>query len=348
MAIDIHELDYRLPEELIAQEPEPRREMARMLVVDRARGVIEDRNLLDLPLLVDERDVVVANDTRAVASCVYARRTDGEPVEILLIEPEDQRISTWQAVIDYAGRVEPGEVLHTGPGQGVRLRTRLGPRRWIVEGVGTSLHQLVVQHGHMPRPHCKHRGLLDPRQSAQRARPGSVHEAGRLSLPAAGLRLPRGVFEILDDEGVAVAYITLHLGVGTLHTLRPESLAGNAMSPETYEIPQATVEAIRQAGARQGRVVAVGTPTVRALEASAADAADGTPTAGLAHTDLMITPGFTFRTTDCLLTNLHLPRSAPLALVAAFAGVELARAAYEHAVEAGYRFYAYGDMMFVM
>jgi S-adenosylmethionine:tRNA ribosyltransferase-isomerase len=208
---------------------------------------------------------------------------------------------------------------------------------------GATVFELIERHGSVPLPpYIRHA----PRgEDEQRYQTVYARSAGAVAAPTAGLHFDEALLASLAQRGVAFAYVTLHVGAGTFQPIRVKNLAEHRMHIERYEIPAATVAAIEAAKKRRGKIAAVGTTTVRCLEASAA--AHGAPVAGAAETDLFITPGFEFRIVDRLVTNFHLPKSTLLVLVSAFAGIESVRRAYSHAIEERYRFYSYGDAMLV-
>ncbi len=350
------DFDYTLPPELIAQEPSPRREDARLLVQGRATGATAHRRIPDLVEYLRAGDLLVVNDTRVLAARLFARRESGGGVEVLLVQPEEEiQPGAWSALLRAGGSLRPGEVLQLTDGEssiegGVRLVDRLGPGEWLVEAVGADFPALMQRAGKMPLPPYIRRTRQDAREALDRERYQTVfaREEGAIAAPTAGLHLTDELLARIAERGVAKATVTLHVGIGTFRPIQSEVLEQHEMHEERYAIPKETADAVRSTRAAGGRVVAVGTTTVRALEASASKSRDHLPVAGARTTDLFITPGYEFRTVDALLTNFHLPRSTLLCLVSAFGGRERVLAAYREAVALRYRFYSYGDAMLVV
>ncbi len=345
----LDDLDYHLPEDRIAQVPAERREDARLLVLDRASGRRTHRGIVDLPDLLAPGDLLVLNDTRVVPARLRARRATGGQVEVFLLEPGAEP-GTWEALVRAARSIRAGERLGLGEGtgeDGIRLLASRGRGAWLVEGAGAGMEAIMARHGEMPLPPYIRREAGDTRAPLDRERYQTVfaRHDGAIAAPTAGLHLTPALLDRLRQGGVEVETVTLHVGLGTFEPVRVEDLDEHAMHEERYVVPAATAEAVRRVKAAGGRVVAVGTTSVRTLEAAALASGDGLPRPGAARTDLLIQPGYAFRVVDVLLTNFHLPRSTLLALVAAFAGLDAVRAAYAEAVEEGYRFYSYGDAM---
>jgi S-adenosylmethionine:tRNA ribosyltransferase-isomerase len=308
--MDAHELDYDLPPELIAQQPAAQRDESRLLVYSRATGEVEHHVFRELPALVDALTVV--NDTRVVPGRIAIERPRGE---VLLLE----RVAgdVWEALARPTRRLREGRRYGS-----VELLEHLGEGRWRVRLDGEP-------DGVVPLPPY----ITEPLVDAERYQTVYAREGGSAAAPTAGLHFTPDVLAHLEVERV-----TLHVGLDTFRPLQTETVEAHHIHGERYEVDPSAWERIRAAD----RVLAVGTTTVRVLETLAA----GGPTSG--RTELFITPGFTFRRVDHLLTNFHLPRSTLLALVMAFAGVEETRRLYELAVEQRYRFYSFGDAMLIL
>jgi len=341
------DLDFDLPAALIAQEPSARRDAARLLVLDRASGEIEHATIRDLPRLLEAGDLFVVNDTRVLPARLHAQRATGGRVEFLLLEPRADGV--WEALVRCGGALGQGEVVRLADGTGLRLLEDRGEGHWLVRGDEADLRDLMRTEGRMPLPPYIRRAAQDERDVLDRERYQTVFARadGAVAAPTAGLHLTPALLDQLVARGVGRAAVTLHVGLGTFAPVRSERLEEHAMHSEVYEIPPETASAVRATRAAGGRIVAVGTTSVRALEASAAASPDALPTPGRAETDLLIAPGYAFRAVDVLLTNFHLPRSTLLALVGAFAGLDSVLAAYAEAVRAGYRFFSYGDAMLI-
>lgn len=349
----ISEFDYELPEELIAQHPLARRDASRMLVVDRKTRGRRDGHFSEFPSELREGDAVVINNTRVFPARLLGRREPtGGRVELFLTRRrEDPCAHTWEALARPARRLDAGAHVTFGDG---RLRAEVlgfaggGPERVVRFDCEGDFDALLEEFGRMPLPPYIKRGGEDlASQAEDRERYQTVYAGrrGAVAAPTAGLHFTPRVFEELRARGVRVAELTLHVGYGTFAPVRVEDLGEHRVAPETFEIGAEAADEINHARGRGGRVVAVGTTSVRALE-SAADER-GRVRAGRGEASLTITPGYTFRAADALLTNFHLPRSSLLVLVGAFAGRELTLAAYRHAVRARYRFYSYGDCMLI-
>ncbi len=316
------ELDYDLPPELIAQRPPERRDASRLLVADRATGAVRHRAFAELPDEVGGY-LAVVNDTRVVPARLRLRRETGGGVEVLLLEPLGEGM--WEALARPSRRLRAGEALRApdpaAPGASLELLEALGEGRWRVRLEGEPA-------GEVPLPPYIHERLADP----ERYQTVFAREAGSAAAPTAGLHFTPDLLERLDHER-----ITLHVGLDTFRPLTADTLEQHELHGERYHVEPGAWARIRAAD----RVLAVGTTTTRVLETLAR----GAPLEG--RSDLFVTPGFTFRRVDALLTNFHLPRTTLLALVMAFAGIERTRELYEIAIRERYRFYSFGDAMLV-
>jgi len=333
------ELDYPLPEALIAQAPAPERAAARLLVLDRGGAPLRHAHVGDLPGFLRAGDVLVVNDTRVIPARVPGRRPSGGRLELLFVAPLGED-GEWEVLV--RGTPRPGERVHLAGGRGEWVAP-LGDGRWRLRlALDEPALAWLERVGEVPLPPYVRRAPT----AADRERYQTVYARapGAVAAPTAGLHLTRELLGAIAAAGVRVATLTLHVGPGTFLPVRSNDLEQHVMAPEPSDIPPPTVEAIGAARAEGGRVIAVGTTTVRALESASAD---GALHAGPGAAALFIRPGHRFRVVDGLLTNFHLPRSTLLALVAAFAGWDRIRAAYAEAVRLGYRFYSYGDAMLI-
>ncbi|HEV2706100.1 MAG TPA: tRNA preQ1(34) S-adenosylmethionine ribosyltransferase-isomerase QueA [Pyrinomonadaceae bacterium] len=349
----ISDFDFELPEELIAQQPPEQRDASRMLVVRRRERVWRDGSFAELPELLREGDALVINNTRVFPARLVGRREPtGGRIELLLVRrrEEDAQPHTWEVLARPARRLEAGTRLSFGDG---RLAAEVvgqaedGGRRVVRFQPDGDFDALLEAFGRVPLPPYIRRDADAPTSAADRARYQTVYagRSGAIAAPTAGLHFTPRVLAELRRRGVHIAEVTLHVGYGTFAPVRVEDLSGHTVAPEAFEVTEEAATLINSARERGGRVVAVGTTSVRTLE-STADAR-GLIQPGRGETSLTITPGFRFRAVDALLTNFHLPRSSLLVLVAAFAGRDLTLAAYAHAVATRYRFYSYGDCMFI-
>ncbi|MFZ5543931.1 MAG: tRNA preQ1(34) S-adenosylmethionine ribosyltransferase-isomerase QueA [Pseudomonadota bacterium] len=334
----LSDFDFALPPELIAQHPVPERSGSRLL--DGTGPEPVGRMFRELPSLLDARDLLVFNDTRVIKARLFGAKDTGGAVEALVerVLPGDEVLAHLRASksprpgqrVRFAEGAFEAEVLGREGPDGSLFRLRL-PSEPLA---------LLEAHGHVPLPpYITHADQADDAaryQTVFAARPGAV------AAPTAALHFDEAMLERLRALGLAMARVTLHVGAGTFQPVRSENLAEHKMHSEWFEVPAATVQAVAAARDRGGRVMAVGTTTLRALESAARD---GALQAGARETDLFITPGYRFRVVDRLLTNFHLPKSTLLMLVSAFSGYEHLRALYRHAVEQRYRFFSYGDAM---
>jgi S-adenosylmethionine:tRNA ribosyltransferase-isomerase len=330
----LSDFDYQLPEDLIAQQPMADRAASRMLVVDRARGVWEDRAFRDFPSYLKPGDCVVINDSRVFPSRLYGQREHGTGrVEVFLTKQLSSDGLTWAALVRPGRKMRTGERVVISDDLAVEIlgRGEFGERTVKLEPRG-DLFEAIERAGHVPLPPYIRR----PDTTADRERYQTVfaRERGSAAAPTAGLHFTPEILNACRYAGAEIARVTLHVGLGTFQPLHTEVLADVKLHSESFTVPPETVRAMDAAS----RVVAVGTTSVRAIES---DPAEG-------ETDLFISPGFRFRRTGALLTNFHLPKSSLLVLVAAFAGRALTLAAYRHAVEREYRFFSYGDCMLIL
>jgi S-adenosylmethionine:tRNA ribosyltransferase-isomerase len=349
-AFTLADFDFPLPPELIAQHPAPERSASRLL--DGTAALPVDRIFRDLPGLLQPGDLLVFNDTRVVKARLFGQKASGGAVELLIervlasaaddlpAQPGHGAREVW-AHLRVSKSPRPGSVLHLDGGITAEVLGRCGPEDALFHlRLSEDAFEVMARHGHVPLPpYITHADEADDEQRYQTVfaqRPGAV------AAPTAALHFDDGVLQALAARGVGTAAVTLHVGAGTFQPVRTEDLSAHRMHTEWFEVPQATVEAIAQARARGGRVVAVGTTTLRALESAARS---GTLPAGHGDTALFITPGFTFQVVDRLITNFHLPRSTLMMLVSAFAGHAHIMALYRHAIESRYRFFSYGDAM---
>jgi S-adenosylmethionine:tRNA ribosyltransferase-isomerase len=328
---------YSLPAELIAQHPLAERSGSRLLLVDGASGALSDHMMRELPQLLQPHDLLVLNDTRVVPARLLGSKPSGGRVEIFL----ERALAGTEALAQLSASkpVRAGLEINTAGGT-VTVLARVA-EHWHIRLPAPAL-EFFERFGAVPLPPYIHRSA----QEADRERYQSIfaREAGAVAAPTASLHFDAALTAALGARQVARAFVTLHVGAGTFQPVRVEELANHVMHAERVQVPEATCAAIARARAGGGRVVAVGTTVVRALE-SAAAANGGNLASWRGETRLFITPGFEFRVSDLLLTNFHLPESTLLMLVCAFAGSGAVLAAYQHAVRQRYRFFSYGDAM---
>ena len=329
---------YELPDELIARHPAARRSDSRLLHLDGRSGALADLRFADLTSLLRHGDLLVFNDTRVIPARLHGHKATGGKVELLL----ERVVGGSRALVQLRSSKPPaaGSLVHLADGVDATVVGREDDF-WLLD-FGTDPAALFERHGEMPLPPYLRRDA----EESDRERYQTVYARvpGAVAAPTAGLHFDAAMLEACERAGATRAHVTLHVGAGTFQPVRVDDVREHRMHAELTEVPATTVEAVAACRARGGRVVAVGTTAVRALE-SAAQGGRLAPFAG--DTRLFITPGYRFRVVDALITNFHLPESTLLMLVSAFAGRAHVLAAYRHAVAARYRFFSYGDAMFV-
>jgi S-adenosylmethionine:tRNA ribosyltransferase-isomerase len=339
--------DFHLPEELIAQEPLADRAASRMLVVDRQRRTFEDRMFRDFPAYLNPGDCLVLNDSRVFPSRLYGQREKGSggQVEVFLTKPISGDGLTWTALVWPGKKMRTGERVIISDELSIEILGRgdYGERTVRLNPSG-NLFEILDRAGHVPLPPYIRRP--DAPSDRERYQTVFARERGSVAAPTAGLHFTPEVLDGCRGKGVAIAYITLHVGLGTFQPLRTEVIEDVKLHSESFVVPPETVAAMDRVMDNAKRVVAVGTTAVRAIESAdvARSASDATPR----ETDLFISPGFPFRRTGAMLTNFHLPKSSLLVLVASLADRALILEAYRHAVKERYRFFSYGDCMLIL
>ena len=359
----VSDFNYALPPELIAQEPLPDRSASRMLRLNRQTGEIEDRTFRDFPALLRSGDLVVFNNTRVFPARLYGRRSGSKAqalspqnpaardflqgrIEVLLTKQLSQEPNQWECLVRPGRKIGVGERLFFGEKDElvaeVTDRGSFGERT-IRFNPAPDFFERLERLGHVPLPPY----IAREDRGADRERYQTVYarERGSVAAPTAGLHFTPEIIEQIRAAGAETAEVTLHVGLGTFQPVCVEKVEEHKLHRESYEISEAVAEKINRALTEGRRVIAVGTTTVRTLEYSARES--GRVQAGKGQADLFIYPGFKYRVVHAMLTNFHLPQSTLLMLVCAFGGMDRVLAAYRHAVEQRYRFYSYGDCMFV-
>jgi S-adenosylmethionine:tRNA ribosyltransferase-isomerase len=378
---DVAALDYELPQDLIAQHPPSNREDARLLAVDSQSSLSEssesatfgqvgdrapspaeggqgvrfrDLQITDLPRLLGPGDLLVLNDTKVLPARFSARRLTGGLIGGLFVREEQPGL--WRVMLKNAGRLREGErlIIQAADGADLEVRTvaNLGEGHWRVKvDVKGTLEGLLERIGHTPLPpYIRRDAELTARFDAEdRIRYQTLYarELGAVAAPTAGMHLTPALLQAVRDRGGEITFVTLHVGIGTFRPITARRLKDHRMHAERYELSAEAAGAVERCRERGGSVVAVGTTSVRVLESTADRSRPGLVKPASGSTGIFIYPPYRFHVVDRLLTNFHLPRSTLLALVMAFAGVELIRRAYRHAIKERYRFYSYGDAMFL-
>jgi len=352
----VADFDFELPQELIAQQPPAERGHSRMLVMDRTSGGLRDTAFSEFPALLRAGDVLVLNDSRVIPARLNARRSlvrDRQMptglIEVLLTEPVDENM--WRALVRPGRKVNVGERLTFSGASGeavlqavVEERGAFGERVLRFEPV-EDFWGAIDRIGHMPLPPYIRRN--DVEMDRERYQTVFAQERGSVAAPTAGLHFTPQILREIAELGVEIVRVTLHVGLGTFAPLRVQNVDDVHLHRERYSLPAATAEAVNRGRKDGRRIIAVGTTVVRTLESAAVTKGDATLKPHVGTTEIFIAPGYRFRLVDALLTNFHLPQSSLLMLVSAFAGRERVLAAYRHAVDKRYRFFSYGDCMFL-
>jgi len=338
--LKLDDFDFELPLELIAQSPAAKRTASRLLHLDGATGAIADRRFGDIRQLIAPGDVMVFNNTRVLKARLIGRKKTGGRIEVLIERVLAGGSALAQVRASHAPR--EGSVLVLADAVEATVIERCGEFYRLRFENCDDVFAVLDRYGAVPLPPY----ITHTPETVDEERYQTVYASasGAVAAPTAGLHFDEPLLESLRQRGVSTAYLTLHVGAGTFQPVRVQNLAEHEMHSEWYHVPQATVDAIAQAQRRGGRVVAVGTTSLRALETAAAG---GELVAGYGESKLFIMPGYRFRIVERLITNFHLPKSTLLMLVSAFGGMDNIRRAYRHAVEQRYRFFSYGDAMLI-
>lgn len=343
MNLTTEDFDFDLPEELIAQTPLKDRTMSRLLVLNRETGKMVNRHFYDILEYLNEGDALVLNNTRVLPARLYGEKEEtGAHLEVLLLTNTEG--NCWETLIKPAKRAKVGTVISFGDGRlkaVVREELEHGGRIVEFEYEGVFL-EVLESLGEMPLPPYIKERLEDP----ERYQTVYAKENGSAAAPTAGLHFTQDLLEKIKAKGVEIVYLTLHVGLGTFRPVSVDRIEEHQMHSEFYKLTDEAAEKLNQVKANGGRVVAVGTTSIRTLETI------GTKFNGEIHadsgwTDIFITPGYQFKLVDAFSTNFHLPKSTLVMLVSAFAGRELTLEAYQHAIDERYRFFSFGDAMFI-
>ena len=333
---------YDLPEELIAQEPLKDRASSRLMVIDRATGKIEHKHFYDIADYIESGDTLILNDSRVIPARLYGMREDtGSPIEFLLLNKKS--LTDWEVILKPGKRAKPGHRFVFGDG---RLKAEVidiindGNRLVRFEYSGV-FEDILNELGEMPLPHYIKHKLEDP----ERYQTVYAKHNGSAAAPTAGLHFTEELLSSLKDKGVNIGYVTLHVGLGTFRPVKADVITDHKMHSEFYILPKETAELVNETKKNGKRVISVGTTATRVLETAGADGLPLTEASG--WTDIFIYPGIKLNVIDGLITNFHLPESTLIMLVSAFAGRETILDAYKTAVRERYRFFSFGDAMFI-
>jgi S-adenosylmethionine:tRNA ribosyltransferase-isomerase len=338
----LDDFSYELPEDLIAAEPLERREASRMLCADRRAATLEDSLFSTFASRLHAADTLVLNNTKVFPARLDAKTETGARVQLLL--QEEVETNVWTALAKPAKRLKSGTMLDLGGLECEVIGREAGSIRIQFEP-SIDVWGALERVGSTPLPHYIKRPKGETGADRERYQTIFAKERGAIAAPTAGLHFTKEILDVIRDMGVKVVEVTLHVGYGTFEPVRVDDLTKHAVLPERYEVSEETADVLNESHQRGGRVVAVGTTTTRVLETIVDN--DSRFTAGKGRTSLTILPGFRFRAVDALLTNFHLPKSSLLILVSTFGDHELIMKAYRHAVSSRYRFYSYGDCMFI-
>jgi len=342
---DIKDYDYYLPPELIAQVPAKERDKSRLLVLYRNEKKWEDSFFYELPKYIKPGDLIVVNDSRVIPARLYGKKETGGKVEILILDHEG---NTRTCLIRSSKKPKEGSTIIFDDNLIGKVKEILkdGKVRIQFEYDG-DLDSYLEKKGYPPVPPYIKREKADPLYQIDKERYQTIFakKKGSVAAPTAGLHFSPRLIEHLTKVGARIAYITLHVGYGTFKPVRTKDIREHDIGKEYFYISKETADMINETKEKKGRIIAVGTTVVRTLETMAKE--DGKISEGEGFTDLLIVPGFKFKIVDALITNFHLPTSSLLFLVSAFAGLDLIKRAYKHAIEERYRFYSYGDAMFI-
>ena len=345
--ISIHDYDYELPKELIAQLPSEKRENCRMMVLDRQTKSIEHKHFYDIMDYFDENDVLVLNNTKVIPARLFGKKNTGANIEVFLLKQISDKV--WEVLINPSKRVKEESLIDISPDLYVKVLTRQNEGKWLVElHYDGDFYQILDKVGNIPLPPYIERTMTDAQLKAldyDRYQTVYAEKEGSVAAPTAGLHFTKELLKKLEEKGVTICYVTLNVGLGTFRPVKVENILEHKMDSEEYEISKQTAEIIMNAKKQGKRITAVGTTTVRTLESCMQKYDEILKVVD--DSTLFIYPGFEFKVIDRLITNFHLPKSTLLMLVSALAGKDYIFKAYKEAIEKKYKFYSYGDCMLI-
>lgn len=343
----VSEFDYVLPEELIAQTPAEERTHSKMMVLDKSAKKIENKHFFDIVDYLGENDVLVLNDTKVIPARLFGQKITGAKVEVFLLKELQNK--QWEALLKPSKRINPGNIIKISDELVIRAKTLLEGGKWVIEpACSKNIYDILDKVGNIPLPPYIERKMTDEtlkKLDCSRYQTVFANQAGSVAAPTAGLHFSQEILEKLKNKGVQICYVTLNVGLGTFRPVKCENILEHKMDTESFEISEITAKIINKAKAKGKKIVAVGTTSVRTLET--AFQKYGEIKECKDDSQLFIYPPYEFQVVDKLLTNFHLPKSTLLMLVSAFAGKTFIMNAYKTAIDNQYRFFSYGDCMFI-
>lgn len=339
--MNINEFDYILPESLIARYPNAKRSESRLLCLDRHSGIVSHKKFVDLIDLIEPNDLLIFNNTRVIPARIYGNKSSGGKVEVMI-----ERLTSGSrglAQIKSSKSLKPGSLIYLKKDLSLRVVDRIEDMFLIESNDDISLSMVLKEVGHIPLPHYLNRS--DEEIDQERYQTVFSSRDGAVAAPTAGLHFDEVILENFDKKGIKHAFITLHVGAGTFQPVRSSSIEDHKMHAEYIEVSAEVCNKIRETKESKGRIIAVGTTSVRSIETASIEPGWIEPYYG--DTEIFIYPGYQFKTVDAVITNFHLPKSSLIMLVSAFAGKENTLRAYENAIKESYRFFSYGDAMFI-
>lgn len=348
----LSDFDYNLPEELIAQTPADKRENSRMLFLDRKEQKVSHKHFYDIVDCIEKDSILILNDTKVLPARIYAQKDTGANIEVFLLKMVDKEKShIWEVLLKPAKRVKPGIILKVSEELSIRILEELQDNgKWLVELIfkGNNVLEVLHRNGNIPLPPYIERKMSNDelkKLDFERYQTVYARDEGSVAAPTAGLHFTQEILRNLKKKGVKIGYVTLNVGLGTFRPVKCENILEHKMDSEIFEISEKTAKMINEAKAEGRKLIAVGTTTVRTLETAFKQY--GEIKACKSHSELFIYPPYEFKVVDGLITNFHLPKSTLIMLVSAFAGKDFIFSAYEEAIKEKYRFYSYGDCMFI-
>ncbi len=340
----VTDFTYHLPQDLIARHPAEKRDGSRLMLLDRSSGSISEDTFCNLQSYLRPGDLLVMNDTRVIPARLFGRKQTGGKVEIFLLRREPGTEERWECLLSSSKKFKEGHTVQLESGMTAVVLARCVSDNWLVEFNGSEPFELWLEReGHIPLPPYLQRD--DCSSDRERYQTVVAREPGAVAAPTAGLHFTHELLARLASNGINTAFLTLHTGLGTFQPVRVTNVEEHQIHTERFVIPPDTAEAVARTKSAGGRVIAVGTTSARTLEYVAQQS--GSVVAGSGEADIYIYPGYCFKVVDALITNFHLPESTLLMLVCALAGREFVLEAYNEAVSRGFRFYSYGDAMFI-